>query len=183
MQTFSGNLVGLRALEPEDLSILYTWENNPNIWQLGQTLKPFSRDILKKYLETAHQDIYESKQIRFVIYKLHTPIEPLGFIDLFDFDPFHQRAGIGILIGELEKRKQGYAFEALQLLCKYAFEILQLNQLYCTIPESNIASIKLFNKAAFQQTGIRKDWIKIKSGWENELFFQLGTHAWEFKAE
>lgn len=60
-------IVTLRALEPEDLEILYQWENDPKIWQSGHTLTPFSRFVLKQYLENSHLDIYQTKQLRFII--------------------------------------------------------------------------------------------------------------------
>ncbi|MCK5821212.1 MAG: GNAT family N-acetyltransferase [Bacteroidales bacterium] len=183
MQTFSGKQIGLRALEPYDLETLYKWENNPEIWQLGQTLKPFSRDILVRYLETAQLDIFESRQVRFVIHKIGKPNEVVGLIDLFDFDPFNQRAGVGILIGEVSDRKQGYAIEALSLLCQYSFEILMLHQLYCSIHAINEPSIKLFTKGGFTKTGQRTDWIKTRTGWQTEFFYQLSIQEWESKAE
>ncbi len=183
MQTFSGQLIGLRALEPDDLEALYNWENNPAIWQLGQTLKPFSRDILRKYLETAQLDIFETRQIRFVIHKVDEPDKAVGLIDLYDFDPYHLRAGVGILIGEVAERKQGYAKEALKLLCQYSFEILMLHQLFCSIPASNEPSIKLFKKTGFVKTGERTDWIKTKTDWETEFFYQLTSQEWESNTE
>ncbi len=183
MQTFSGELIGIRALEPDDLEILYKWENNPAIWQLGQTLKPFSRDILRKYLTTVQLDIFETKQVRFVIHKTNKPDEAVGLIDLYDFDPYHLRAGVGILIGEVSERKQGYAKEALKLLYQYSFEILMLHQLFCSIPASNKASIKLFLSAGFTKTGERTAWIKTRTGWETEFFYQLTSQEWESRVE
>lgn len=183
MDSFSGQFIGLRALEPYDLESLYKWENNPEIWQLGQTLKPFSRDVLKKYLQTAHLDIFETRQTRFVIFKINEPDTALGLIDLYDFDPQHLRAGVGILIGENSDRQKGYAKESLQLLCQYAFDILHLHQLFCSINASNQASINLFTKIGFNKTGERIDWIKTKTSWETEYFYQLASNSWESSIE
>lgn len=183
MESFSGQFIGLRALEPNDLDSLYKWENNPEIWQLGQTLKPFSKDVLKKYLQTAHLDIFETRQTRFVIFKINEPNDAIGFIDLYDFDPQHRRAGIGILIGEKPDRQKGYAHESLQLLCQYAFDILHLHQLYCSITASNKPSIILFTNTGFKKTGERIDWIKTKTSWETEYFYQLTSNSWESRTE
>lgn len=179
MLSFSGKLVGLRALEPEDLEILYRWENDPEIWSLGQTLKPFSKDTLRRYLESSHLDIHETRQVRFVIQKLDEIGIPVGLIDLFDFDPHHQRAGVGILIGNPAERGKGYASDALLQLMEYAFKHLLLHQLYCTIPASNLASIQLFQKTGFQRTGIRKEWLYTNQGWEDEEFYQFTRTEWE----
>ena len=83
----------------------------------------------------------------------------LGTIDLTDFDPHNLRAGIGILIDN-EFRAQGYASQAIELLKDYAFQFLHLKQIYAHIPTTSQASLKTFNKAGFQQTGIMKNWIR-----------------------
>ena len=38
----------IRALEPEDLEYLYKWENNMDLWDVSDTLTPFSHFALKK---------------------------------------------------------------------------------------------------------------------------------------
>ncbi|MBT3751076.1 MAG: GNAT family N-acetyltransferase [Bacteroidetes bacterium] len=178
MSSLIGNNIRLRAPEPEDLEILYSWENNDELWHHGQTLKPFSKDVLRKYLDTAHLDIFENKQVRFTIETLAVTALPIGFIDLFDFDPQHQRAGVGILIGEKDKHNKGFGKDALATLCKYAFTTLLLNQLYCSVLSINTNSLRLFTSAGFLKTGIRKEWIRTQSAWEDEVFFQLLRSEW-----
>ena len=59
--------ISLRAPEPEDLDILYIWENNPEIWKVFGTVVPFSRFVLKQYLDNAGKDIFETRQLRLII--------------------------------------------------------------------------------------------------------------------
>ena len=183
MSVFEGSSVSLRALEPDDLQYLYLWENDTDIWWLGNTLKPYSKETLRKYLNTAHLDIHETRQVRFAVYLNENPVELVGLIDLYDFDPHHKRAGVGILMGETKNRGKGYGSEALKILCNYAFTLLDLHQLYCSIPETNLASIKLFNNKGFIQTGLRPDWIKTKDGWAADIFFQLSSKEWVSRTE
>lgn len=98
--------IRLRALEPEDLECLYKWENDMDLWEVSDTLTPFSLFTLKKYIETCHLDIYTTKQLRLMIERVDTN-ERIGLVDLYDFDPYHQRAGIGIMIHNTENQKQG----------------------------------------------------------------------------
>jgi len=157
-------------LEPEDLSLLYKWENNTSIWQVSNTLAPFSRYILKQYIEESHRDIYETKQLRLIIQ--NEKLEPVGAIDLFDFDPFHQRAGIGILIYANEDRKKGYATDTLHLMCNYAKETLGLYQVYANVAANNPVSVGLFEKCGFHLSGIKQGWLKIKSERIDEFLYQ-----------
>jgi diamine N-acetyltransferase len=164
--------IELRALEPEDLELLYNWENNNSYWVISNTVSPFSKYTLKRYLENAHKNIYETGQLRMMIDQIPDK-ETIGTIDLFDFDPFHNRAGIGILIANEKFRRKGYASMALTCLIEYCFKTLQLHQLYCNILANNCESIDLFEKHGFVQAGIKKDWIKTPDGYIDEQFFQL----------
>lgn len=165
-----GENINLRALEPSDLDVLYNWENDTSIWKVSQTIAPFSKNILAKYLENAHQDIFTAKQLRLMIEKDSTPI---GTIELFDFDPVNLRCGIGIWIVDEENRRKGYAKEALTLIIKYVISNLHLNQIYCNISSRNQASINLFGSLDFQLVGVKSKWNKTPEGWEDELLFQL----------
>lgn len=164
--------IRLRAIEPEDLELLYTWENNNSWWIISNTVAPFSKYTLKRYIRNSHKSIYETGQLRLMI-DLITGNRTIGTIDIFDFDPFHNRAGIGILIAEEEHRRKGYASMALKCLIEYCFRTLQLHQLWCNILANNNESIELFRKLGFVQIGIKKDWVKTTDGYLDEYMFQL----------
>jgi diamine N-acetyltransferase len=165
----------LRAPEPEDIDLLYLWENDPDIWKVSNTITPFSRYILQKYIENAHLDIYQMKQLRLMIDVSEPEAETftVGTVDLFDFDPFHQRVGIGILIGSQSHRHKGYASAALRKCIDYCFKTLQIHQLYCNITERNMESLRLFESCGFKITGRKTDWIKTDAGYQDELLLQL----------
>jgi diamine N-acetyltransferase len=162
----------LRPLEPEDLEYLYKWENDMDLWEVSDTITPFSRFTLKKYIESSHLDIYTTKQLSLIIELIETKM-PVGMVDLYDFDPYHQRAGLGIMIHDNVNRKQGYASAAIALMIAYGFETLGLNQIYCSVPCGNIASLQLFEKIGFAQTGYRKEWLRRGKEWEDAIYFQI----------
>lgn len=164
--------IRLRALEPEDLELLYNWENNLSYWVVSNTVSPFSKYTLKRYVENSHKSIYEAGQLRLMIDHINDKVS-IGTIDIFDFDPFHMRAGLGILIANEEYRRKGYATMALTCLIDYCFKTLQLHQLYCNILTNNCESLDLFRKIGFEQTGVKKDWIKTSDGYLDEYLFQL----------
>ncbi|MCU0362139.1 MAG: GNAT family N-acetyltransferase [Bacteroidales bacterium] len=164
--------IRLRALEPEDLELLYEWENDSDNWVISNTITPFSRFTLKRYLEDAHRSIYETGQLRLMI-AVNETRETIGTIDLFDFDPFHRRAGIGILIADEKFRRKGYASMALTCLTNYCFRTLHLHQIYCSIIATNTESMELFRKQGFVETGIKKDWICNSDGFYDEHMFQM----------
>lgn len=171
MTTLKGQNIFLRALEPEDLDFVYKVENDESIWHLSHTQTPYSQFLVKQYLDNAHQDIYEAKQLRLVISNYSN--ETLGLIDLFDFDFKNKRAGIGIVITDEVSRGKGLGSEALSLLINYSFTQLQLHQLFCNISETNEISLKLFESKGFKKIGLKKDWNFTTEGFKNEYLLQL----------
>lgn len=162
--------ITLRPLEPNDLDLLYQWENDSAIWEVSNTKAPFSRHVLAQYLAHSAKDIYETRQLRLIIQNEEQV--PVGAVDLFDFEPYHLRAGVGILIHHTKHQNQGYATDALFALLNYAFEILGLHQLYANITTDNLNSIRLFEKTGFKKCGMKKDWIKTRAGWKDEALYQ-----------
>ncbi|WP_333695195.1 GNAT family N-acetyltransferase [Flavobacterium sp.] len=171
METLQGTQIYLRALEPEDLDFVYRLENDEQVWEISHTQTPYSRFLIRQYLEQAHQDIYEAKQLRLAICK-NDSFEAIGLIDLFDFDPKNHRAGVGILIQHSEQRSKGYGTEALGLLIRYARERLSLHQLYANIAWDNTASISLFTTFGFQLVGLKKDWNYQHGVYSDEALYQ-----------
>ncbi len=176
MSILENDIVKLRALEPNDIELLFEWENDSNVWAVTNTLMPISRLILEKYIEDATQDIFTSRQVRLMIdSKLNDEnqhIKTVGAVDLFDFDPLHFRAEIGVLIYEKEQRKKYFATEALKIVFRYAFQTLMIHQLYCSIAEDNEVSVHLFQNLGFQIVGKKLDWLRTPNGWKNEYLLQ-----------
>jgi diamine N-acetyltransferase len=171
MITLKGEHVYLRALEPEDLEFIHAVENDESVWEISNTITPYSKFLIKEYLENAHKDIYEVKQLRLVISNYND--EAVGMIDLFDFDFKSKKAGVGILVKNENNRQLGFGKEALKLLVNYCFTHLDLHQLYCNISEENKVSIKLFSDQGFEEVGLKKDWNLSNGVYKNEYLFQL----------
>ncbi len=162
----------LRALEPEDLEILYKWENNTDLWVYGNTLAPYSRLALRQYIyETQQQDIYEAKQLRLMI-ELKSANTIIGTIDLYEFDFHHSRVGIGILIDE-KFRNNNHAFQTLEIIREYVFSFLKINQIFAYIAVDNLQSIRLFEKSGYKRSGELMDWIRHSSIYKNIFIYQL----------
>ena len=162
--------IRLRAVEPEDLDRLYAWENNPQLWDVGNTRNPYSRFVLKQYIVNSDKDIYENKQLRLMMVSVATG-ETVGTVDLFDFDIHNSRIALGLFVDAAYQGK-GYAKESLHLVEEYVFDYLKINQLYCHIAENNTPSIRLFEKEHYYKNGVLKDWIKTAHGFENIVLFQ-----------
>ncbi|MBR3877921.1 MAG: GNAT family N-acetyltransferase [Bacteroidaceae bacterium] len=160
--------ITLRAPEPEDLELMYAMENDTSMWCAGNATLPYSRYTLRAYLEQSRQDLLSERQARFVI---ETESGPAGMIDLADYDPLNSRAEVCIGILGCYRGK-GIAARALQLLCQYATGRLHLHQLYAYIPTWNSDSIRVFEKAGFNEHSTLKDWIRDEEGYSDAILMQ-----------
>lgn len=167
-----GAICRLRALEPQDVDVLYSLENDTGLWRVSGTMAPFSRHSLMRFIEEQQYDIYASRQQRLVIEAdVDGEARAVGAIDLFDFDPQNLRAGVGVVISA-EHRERGYAKDALNILERYAKQVLHLHQLWCGIGADNKASIRLFQGAGFVECGRRREWILTADGAIDEILMQ-----------
>lgn len=166
------DIMRLRALEPEDIDILYKWENDTRLWKMSNTVAPFSKFILRRFIEDQKYDIYETKQFRMII-EAKRDGKAVGAIDLFDIDPTNRRAAVGILVYEDRDQGQGYASGALTAIIKYSFQVLGLNQIYCNILSNNLRSLNLFKSKGFTVVGLKVEWVRSTNGWLDEYMLQL----------
>ena len=160
----------LRALEIEDIEAMYGWENDTEVWRVSGSVAPFSRNVLRRLIDEQQFDIYATRQMRLVI-ECATSGEAVGAVDLFEFDPHHRRAGVGIIVAP-PYRRQGYALDALLTLERYAKEVLMLHQLWCSAGADNKASLSLFAKAGYAECGRRREWILSTDGATDEVLMQ-----------
>ena len=72
--------VKFRALEMDDLQWLYLIENDESLWKYSNTIVPFSKEILTKYILNSNRDIFDVKQLRMVVYSRE--VSRIGLIDL-----------------------------------------------------------------------------------------------------
>lgn len=161
--------VTLRALEPEDLEILYQIENDETVWSVGNTNVPYSRALLLDFITSATGDIYTDKQVRLMAENGRG--EVVGIVDVVNFDPRHHRAEVGIVVKKAFRR-QGYATTILRKVMDYSKNVLCLHQLYAIVGENNKSSIKMLKALGFQGDRLLKDWIFVGEKYESAYFFQ-----------
>ncbi len=153
---FVSERVRLRAMEPEDLEIMYAMENDPQTWDVTNFSVPYSKYVLRQYMENSQCDMFADRQLRMMIVRREDNAV-VGTIDITGFAPMHSRGEVGIAIRK-EYQGNGYASDALRLLCDYAFGFLFLKQLVVHVAADNEASLRLFGSCGFVQCGLLKEW-------------------------
>lgn len=164
----------LRGLEPEDLDLLYTIENDSALWWVGAQTAPVSRFRLREYIASCEADIYKDEQVRFVIETGNADdreAKAVGLVDLFNFSPRNRRAELGIAITK-EAQGKGIAQEAIKEIMAYARDIVGIHQIYAIVPSSNLASQKMLLNIGFLRHAVLKDWLMHDGKYEDALFMQ-----------
>lgn len=167
---FAGENVYLRTVELTDVQLILLWENNSKDWRFSDSEAPYSFYEIEEFVKNASQ-IRNTRQARFIISTIEGD-RAVGIVDMFDIDFKHRRAGVGILIAEDDSRQKGYAYEALQLVEKYAHDFLELDQLHCIIQEDNEKSINLFEKLGYLRNGVKKNWFLYREKAIDAYFYQ-----------
>lgn len=153
----SNDIVTLRSLEVTDLDVLYKWENDSWLWTVSNIISPSPKSYLWQYLQNYDSDIYTTRQLRLMI-TLTESGEPVGTVDLTNFDPFNNHAEFGIMIDQAHEGK-GLGDAALKLTIGYVRDYLGLFQIYAMVPVNNSVCISLLKKHGFATSGLLKKWI------------------------
>ena len=170
-QLMKNEMIALRALEPTDLDTLYNWENDSALWNVSDTVAPYSRAALWQYLEAYTGDIYAQRQLRLMI-TLASDNTPIGTIDFLNFDPLNNRAELGLFVDSAYRGK-GLGRQALELLTDYAREHLGLKQLYVYIAQENEACLNLFDSFGYRRVGIIHKWVKRGINYHDVVLLQM----------
>lgn len=161
--------IKLRAIEPEDLDMLYTVENDIEHWEIGTTNVPYSRYLLHDYIANASADIYADGQVRLIIEDENKQF--VGMVDIVNFTPQHSRAEVSIIIIK-ERRRLGYATATIKHVKEYAHNVLHLHQLYAIVDKANTNSYRLFKKIGFNTSGELNDWLYDGTKYKDAVLLQ-----------
>lgn len=84
-----------------------------------------------------------------------------------------QIAEVGLFIGDEENRNNGYGTEALNLIIKYGFEYLNLNNVMLKVYSFNKRAVKCYEKVGFKEFGRRHQVIPMNNNWYDEIYMEI----------
>lgn len=163
-------ILRLRAMEPSDVELLYAWENDRSVWRVSGTMAPLSRERIAQFIAEQSYDLYATRQMRLII---EVEGVAVGSADIFEFDPYNLRFGIGILIYAAEHRRRGYARAAIEQLKEYGRESLGIHQIWAEVAADNVASVALFEECGFEVCGRHREWLRRGEEFIDQLDYQL----------
>ncbi len=171
-----GKKIYLRQLEIEDCKQYYIdWLNNE---ELNKFLEPrwqtHTISSNQKYVQKAidSDDMY--------IFAIIADGKHIGNVHIGNIHPIYKFGSIGYLIGNKNYWGKGIATEAINLVCDFAFNKLQLHRIQAVVYEDNIGSQKALMKNGFEKEAVYRKQRFIHKGDEYCDYYEYGLLKEEF---
>lgn len=152
-----GKLIGLRAVEKEDLILLRDWRNTPNFRKNFREVRELN--MINQEFWFNKSCVNNPNDFMFIIERL-SDAKPIGSVGLLYINWIIRSADFSFYIGEDEAYidDKGYSEEAVQLMIDFGFNNLNLNKIWMELYEFDIAKIEFFtNNFNFKKDGILRD--------------------------
>lgn len=170
-----GKLVGLRALEKDDLSLLRDWRN---ITSFRRNFREYRELNMTNQLNWFERVNASSNDFMFIIVRLEDN-EPLGACGLLYTNWIIRSADFSFYIGfeEAYIDEVGYAKEAASLLINYGFRNLNLNKIWMELYEFDETKLNFFkNEFGFKVDGqLRENCFEDGKYWDSFIISLIAT--------
>lgn len=165
----SGTLVALGPFLPPDFPSLFRWADDIEAARQNEPYRPAVWRSQEEFWFNAGKD---PSRVQFAIRKIGAaPI--IGYVQIFNIDPVHRSAMIGLRIGEPADRGHGYGSEALRLSVAYCWNHLNLSRLGLTVFKTNERAIRIYSAQGFQTEGVLRRVVFIAGHWIDVVMMGL----------
>ncbi|MFB3924413.1 MAG: GNAT family N-acetyltransferase [Syntrophales bacterium] len=167
----TGKKVYLRGVRPQDVNENYLrWMNDPEVTRfLEIRYMPRSLENIRKFVESMDGN---PNEILLAIC-LKKDGSHVGNIKLGPINRVHRFADVSLVIGEKSARGKGIGTEAISLMSRFAFNVLNIHKLRAGCYSDNKGSAKAFLRAGFMQEGVLKKQWETGGRFQDELLFGL----------
>ncbi|MDR1564041.1 MAG: GNAT family N-acetyltransferase [Oscillospiraceae bacterium] len=163
-----GERLYLSPLDVDSTELYAKWLNDPAVavthGTYGQVFSAFGhRKNVEKEAESGHN----------YTIVLNEGDRPIGVIALMSVEHLHQRATLGILVGEEDCRSKGYGTEAIKLLVDYGFKHLNLHNIMLTVFADNLQALACYKKAGFKEFGRWHECAYTNGHYMDDIFMEI----------
>jgi [ribosomal protein S5]-alanine N-acetyltransferase len=173
-----GSRIHLREVRLSDVNErYYRWMNDPEVNRYLETR--FVPQSLESIGEFVRHMTGKSDEPFFAICT-NEGSEHIGNIKIGPINFRHRSADISLLIGEKSFWGKGYASEAISLVTKFGFEVINLNKLEAGCYEENEGSARAFEKCGYIREGLLRGHLLLNGRETNCV--RLGLRASDYFA-
>ena len=164
-----GTKVYLRPLEEADAAECHVWLNDPDVRRTlavrGVPHTEASSRAWIRSLDPRRDQVFAIVTNEGGLY--------VGNCGLHDIDPVDRHATLGIVIGRKDRWGQGFGAETVRLLCRHAFDDLNLHKVCLSCYATNERGLRLYARAGFTVEGRRREQVFIDGRWVDEILLGL----------
>ncbi len=180
LSSIEGVKVRLEKVKREHADTLHDLISNREVSK-SLTIEISSYKDFLDYLRYLHSQWELNRDFSYAIINKSTE-EPIGQVSLYNLNFLHNRAEIGLWIGNQFWNK-GYGNDTLNTLVDYAFKQLSMNRLQAHIFTTNARSIHLFEKLNFQREGVQRQFVKKNGKYVDVFSYALLRNEYELEAQ
>lgn len=142
----------LRTIQESDFDFLCKVELDPLNNSFTTLVEHLTPEKLMQFIQSEH-NLTKNGQLRLV---MDLNQEPVGFLDLYDYNAETQSAGIGIIVHH-SLRHKGIGRSAIESLFKNWLSDLNVKKIYADVEISNTPSRTFFDKVGFVKIGLTEN--------------------------
>jgi RimJ/RimL family protein N-acetyltransferase len=147
----TGERIYLSTFQVEDVPTLTRWFSQLDVTAfIGMQGTAYTLEQEQQWYENYVKQSHTERH--FAVIDAHTH-QLIGNVSLMDIRQVHQRAELGIVIGERAYWSKGYGREAIKLMCQYGVAFLNLQTIYLWHVSYNVRGRISYEAAGFVETG------------------------------
>lgn len=162
-----GDRTTLRALQDNDLELLRSWRNHPDLFPLH-----CSSMLVSQIEQRRWYDHYGSRNETVVFMIEDEEQTAIGYTILKNLDHKNGQAEIGLHIAP-ERQGKGYGKDAFKTLIRYCFEELNLNRVYLQVFSFNQRAARMYEALGFQHEGRLRECYFSQNAYHDILIMGL----------
>ena len=177
MSIIYGERIRLRAAEREDLKKFHEWINDPEVTFGLALYLPMSMRDEEAWFENVGKRPPDERPLAIDL-RAGDGWRLIGNSGIFEIDHVAHSAEVGILIGDKSVWNQGLGTEAVSLLLRHGFEMLNLNRILLRVYADNPRAIRSYQKAGFVQEGTLREAVFKRGKYEDVHLMSVLRREW-----
>jgi RimJ/RimL family protein N-acetyltransferase len=176
LDSYTGELVRLRAFEADDEDRLYEFFNDRDVMENMGGRFPESRKKIRERLERWAQPAYDLAA--FAVTDL-AERRLIGAVALRGASPEVRDAEVDLLLGDKSFWGRGYGTDTMRTLLRVGFEQMNLHRIHLWAYTRNVPAVRVYEKVGFvHEVLARESWYKDGVYLDAHLMSVL-RHEWE----
>lgn len=163
------NDLSLREITESDIESIRVWRNQSQIKKHFINTDDISEEQQSQWFKNY---LLKTDDIMFMIEENIKFKSAIGTVALYNINKATGSAEFGrLMIGNLSAQEKGFGKQAILLACTYAFEVLNLSEVYLYVLCNNIKAIRIYLKLGFIVKGVVSNTIHMSL--DKRVFFGL----------